>query len=341
MEHKTEKGERAVLRDEVLALLKQGESPLSGEAMSRRLGVSRAAVWKAVEALRQEGYVISSATNRGYRLVEAPDLLSAGALSGGLNGCLVGRELLCLPTVDSTNSEVKRQALAGRAEGLAVFADGQTGGRGRRGREFESPSGKGLYCSVLLRPECTLDQLPQLTAWTAVAVCDGVEEVCGVRPGIKWTNDLVLEGRKLCGILTELGMEGESARLQYAVVGIGINVSQQAADFGPGAAPVAISLAQALGKAPRRTDLAVALLRALDNMYRDFPDRRDSWYERYRRDCLTLGKQVRVLRGSETFTGVAEELAGDFSLIVRREDGTRETVNAGDVSVRGLFGYAE
>ena len=341
MEHKTEKGERAVLRDEVLALLKQGEGPLSGEAMSRRLGVSRAAVWKAVENLRQEGYVISSATNRGYRLEESTDLLSAGELSGALDGCLVGRELLCLPTVDSTNSEVKRQALAGKAEGLAVLADEQTGGRGRRGREFESPAGKGLYCSVLLRPECTLDELMWLTAWTAVAVCDAVEEVCGVRPGIKWTNDLVLEGRKLCGILTELGMEGESARLQYAAVGIGINVSQQAEDFGPVAAPVAISLAQALGKAPRRTDLAAALLRALDRMYREFPTQRDSWYERYRKDCLTLGKHVQVLRGNETFTGVAEDLADDFSLIVRREDGTRETVNAGDVSVRGLFGYTE
>ena len=136
-------------------------------------------------------------------------------------------------------------------------------------------------------------------------------------------------------------MEGESARLQYAAVGIGVNVSQQAEDFGPVAAPVAISLAQALGKAPRRTDLAAALLRSLDRMYLDFPTQRDSWYERYRRDCLTLGKPVRVLRGNETFTGVAEDLAGDFSLIVRREDGTRETVNAGDVSVRGLFGYTE
>lgn len=336
-----EKGERAVLRDEVLALLKHGEGPLSGEAMSKRLGVSRAAVWKAVEALRQEGYTISSATNRGYRLEQSPDLLSPGELSGALAGRMVGRELLCLPTVDSTNSEVKRQALAGRAEGLAVLSDEQTGGRGRRGRQFESPAGKGLYCSVLLRPECTLDELMWLTAWTAVAVCDAVEAVCGLRPGIKWTNDLVLEGRKLCGILTELGMEGESARLQYAAVGIGINVSQQAADFGPVAAPVAISLAQALGKAPRRTDLAIALLKALDDMYRDFPTRRDSWYERYRSDCLTLGKPVRVLRGNETFTGVAEDLADDFSLIVRRDDGTRETVNAGDVSVRGLFGYTE
>lgn len=330
-----------MLRDEVLALLKQGEGPLSGETMSKRLGVSRAAVWKAVEALRQEGYVISSAPNRGYRLETSPDLLSAGELSGALTGRLIGRALICLPTVDSTNSEVKRQALAGREEGLAVLADGQTGGRGRRGRQFESPAGKGLYCSVLLRPACALDQLPQLTAWTAVAACDAVEEVCGVRPGIKWTNDLVLEGRKLCGILTELGLEGESASLQYAAVGVGINVSQQAADFGPGAAPVAVSLAQVLGKAPRRTDLAAALLAALDDMYRDFPARRDSWYERYRRDCLTLGRQVRVFRGSGSFTGVAEDLAGDFSLIVRRADGSREIVNAGDVSVRGLLGYTE
>ena len=327
----------------ILKLLRAQEDGtyLSGEELSRALHITRAAVWKEIQALRSEGYEIESKTRRGYRLRAAPEAVTPEALAARIDTKTVGRRILCFDALDSTNTYAKKAAQEGAADGLVVIAAEQTGGRGRRGREFESPSGKGLYCSVLLRPECTLDQLPQLTAWTAVAVCDGVEEVCGVRPGIKWTNDLVLEGRKLCGILTELGMEGESARLQYAVVGIGINVSQQAADFGPGAAPVAISLAQALGKAPRRTDLAVALLRALDNMYRDFPDRRDSWYERYRRDCLTLGKQVRVLRGSETFTGVAEELAGDFSLIVRREDGTRETVNAGDVSVRGLFGYAE
>ena len=327
-----------MLRDEVLSLLKSGEE-LSGEAMSQTLGVSRAAVWKAIEALRGEGYAISSAPRRGDLLETSPDVLSAGELYRP--GRRVGRELICLETVDSTNNEVKRRAVDAVPDGLVVIAGEQTGGRGRRGRSFVSPAGKGLYLSALLRPDCPLEQVSALTAWTAVAVCDAVEELCGIRPGIKWPNDVILDGRKLCGILTELELEAETAALRYVVVGLGLNVSQTGADFSPEVAPVAVSLAQVLGKAPRRTDLAAALLAALDDMYRDFPARRDSWYERYRRDCLTLGRQVRVFRGSGSFTGVAEDLAGDFSLIVRRDDGSREIVNAGDVSVRGLLGYTE
>ena len=167
-----------MLRDEVLALLKAREGkPLSGEEMSRALGVSRAAVWKAMESLRDEGYVISSAPRRGYALEGSPDRLSAGELAGALAGRRVGRALVCLETVDSTNNEVKRRALAGAADGLAVVAEQQTGGRGRRGRSFVSPPGKGLYLSVLLRPNCPLAEVPTLTAWSAVAVCDAVEAV--------------------------------------------------------------------------------------------------------------------------------------------------------------------
>lgn len=227
-----------MLRDEVLALLKaQGSAPVSGEALSRTLGVSRAAIWKAMETLRQEGYTISSAPRRGYWLEASPDRLSPGELARP--GRRVGRELVCLDTVDSTNNEVKRRAVDQIPDGLAVVAGAQTGGRGRRGRSFVSPEGKGLYLSVLLRPEGTLETVSALTAWSAVAVCDAVEQLCGVRPGIKWPNDVILDGRKLCGILTELELEAETAALRYVVVGIGINLSQEAADFGPEVAPVA------------------------------------------------------------------------------------------------------
>lgn len=328
-----------MLREDVLKLLKEGEGPQSGEEMSQRLGVSRAAVWKAVSALRDEGYLISSAPNRGYRLEASPDRISAGELAGSLAGCVLGRELICLDTVDSTNSEIKRRALEGAAEGLTVLADQQTAGRGRRGRGFVSPAGKGLYLSVLLRPESALRELLWLTAWTGVAVCDAVEEVCGFRPGIKWTNDIVWNGRKLCGILTELGMEGEGVQPQYVVIGVGINVSQTAEDFGPEVAPLAVSLGEILEHPPRRAELAAALLRSLDTLRAEFPRSRERYLEQYRRDCVTLGKEVRILRGSESWAGVAEEIDEDFQLVVRRSDGRREIVNAGEVSVRGMLGY--
>lgn len=327
-----------MLRDDVLTLLRQQEGePLSGEAMSRALGVSRAAVWKAMEALRQEGYLISSAPRKGYWLEESPDLLSAGELARP--GRRVGGEIICLDTVDSTNNEIKRRAVGEVPDGLTVVAGEQTGGRGRRGRSFVSPPGKGLYLSAALRPECPLSEVPALTAWSAVAVCDAIEAVCGVRPGIKWPNDVILNGRKLCGILTELELEAETAALRYVVVGIGVNVSQTEADFGPEVAPVAISLAQALGKAPRRAEVARALLDSLDRLYTGFPQERAQWLERYRADCLTVGQPIRVLFAAGEREGTALGVEEDFSLRVVWKDGGEEVISSGEVSVRGLLGY--
>lgn len=327
-----------MLRDQVLALLKAGDAPCSGEGMSRTLGVSRAAVWKAVEALRQEGYVISSAPHRGYRLEDSPDLLSPGELAGALAGRTVGAALLCLDTVDSTNNELKRRADTA-PDGLAVLAQEQTGGRGRLGRSFISPAGKGLYLSVLLRPQCVLADAGMLTAWTAVAVCRALERCCGVRAGIKWPNDIMLEGRKLCGILTELELEAETAALRHVIVGVGINVSQDAADFGPEVAPVAISLAQALGRAPRRSQLAAEVLSALDDLYRAFPAQKADYLARYRALCVTAGRAVRVLRPGQVRTGTAEAVNEDFALLVRWDNGEQEALSSGEVSVRGLLGY--
>ena len=326
-----------MLQDEILSLLRsEPDVYRSGEEMSRQLGVSRAAVWKAVEALRGEGYAISSAPRRGYLLEGSPDVLSAGELYRP--GRRVGREILCLETVDSTNNEVKRRAVDQVPQGLVVVSAQQTGGRGRRGRSFVSPPG-GLYLSALLRPNCPLEQVSALTAWSAVAVCDAVEGVCGIRPGIKWPNDVILAGRKLCGILTELELEGETAALRYVVLGIGVNLAQTEADFGPEVAPVAISLAQALGRAPRRAELASALLDALDKLDRDFPGQWENWLARYRADCITVGRPVKVLRGQEERTGTAVEVDGDFALVVRWADGSQEALSSGEVSVRGLLGY--
>ena len=162
-------------REKVLSLLREHPNQsLSGEAMSRQLGVSRAAVWKAIEALRQEGYVISSAPNRGYCLQSAPDRVREGELAGPLAGCLVGSQLACLDVIDSTNTECKRRAMAGAPEGLVVLAEEQTGGRGRLGRSFQSPRGCGLYLSALLRPHLEPAAVTDFTAWVAVAVCDGI-----------------------------------------------------------------------------------------------------------------------------------------------------------------------
>lgn len=326
-----------MLKDDTLRLLKKADRPLSGEAMSRTLSVSRAAVWKAVNALRGEGYVVNSLPGRGYRLAASPDVLSQGELVRP--GGRMGAQVVCLEQVDSTNDEARRRAASGAPGGLAVIAGEQTGGKGRRGRVFQSLPGKGLYLTALLRPTVTPAQVSQITAWTAVAVCRAVDALTGLQCGIKWTNDIILDGKKLCGILTELGIEGESGFLDYVAVGIGINVSQTAEDFGPELADIATSLGQYLEHPPRRAEVAAALLAELDRLCEDFPDQKKPWLEEYRRRCLTVGREVRVLHPGGELRATALGVEDDFSLRVGRADGGEEIISAGEVSVRGLLGY--
>lgn len=327
-------------RERVLALLREQQGAyLSGEAMSRTLGISRAGVWKAIEGLRQEGYTIASAPNRGYRLEQAPDRLREGELAGPLEGCVLGSHLLCLEQIDSTNTEAKRQAMAGAPEGLVVLAEEQTGGRGRLGRSFQSPKGTGLYLSALMRPQLAPEATTNLTAWVAVAVCDGIEACCGVRPQIKWTNDIVLEGKKLVGILTELGLESETNTLDYMVTGIGVNVNQSPEDFSPEIRDMATSLSQILGRPVRRAELAAQIVLALDRMYAGYPEDRAEYLAKYRADCITTGHQVQLITPTARRQAFALEIDDDFNLVVELYNGKRETVSAGEVSVRGMYGY--
>jgi BirA family biotin operon repressor/biotin-[acetyl-CoA-carboxylase] ligase len=327
-------------REKVLSLLLEHQSEsLSGEAMSRQLGVSRAAVWKAIESLRQEGYVITSAPNRGYRLESAPDRVREGELSGPLVGCKVGASLLCLETIDSTNTECKRQAMNGGPDGLVVIAEEQTGGRGRLGRSFQSPKGCGLYLSALLRPQLAPVEVTDFTAWVAVAVCDGIEAACGIRPRIKWTNDIVWNGKKLCGILTEMGLESETNSLQYVIPGIGINVNHRPEDFGEDIRDMAVSLAMALGRPVRRAELAAQIILALDRMYAAFPQNKQEYLDRYRADCLTPGNQVQLITPVSRQEARAVAIDDEFRLVVELPDGTQKALSAGEVSVRGMYGY--
>lgn len=320
-------------KEEILAQLDRAEGYLSGGEMSRRLGVTRAAVWKGVEALRREGYEIESLSNRGYRLTSGPDRLREGTLTGA--GQVVGSRLECLDQVDSTNTYLKGRAAQGAPHGLVVTAEEQTGGRGRLGRSFQSPRGKGLYLSALLRPEVEPARAVGLTPWVAVAVCRAVERVTGLSPAIKWTNDVLLEGKKLCGILTEMGIEGESGALQYVVTGMGINISQTAEDFTPEVAAVATSLAQHMEEPPSRVAMARALIGELDRMSADFPGRHGEYLSEYRRRCVTVGHAVEVISPREVRRGFAEAIDEEFRLVVAFEDGTTQALSGGEVSVRG------
>ena len=324
----------------ILKLLRAQEDGtyLSGEELSRALHITRAAVWKEIQALRGEGYEIESKTRRGYRLRAAPEAVTPEALAARIDTKTVGRRILCFDALDSTNTYAKKAAQEGAADGLVVIAAEQTGGRGRLGRAFHSPK-KGLYLTALLRPDLPGAAVMPVTALAAVAATAAVERTCGLRPGIKWTNDLVLGGRKLAGILTELGLEGESGRVQYIAVGVGVNVNEDAADFPPELAPIATSLALETGAPVSRLALAAALIEELDKAYAALGGDLGVYRRAYRENCVTLGREVRILGGGAERRGLAEDVDEDFGLIVRRTDGARETVRSGEVSVRGLYGY--
>ena len=307
-------------RQDVLALLREQEGAfVSGEEISHRLGLSRAAIWKAVDALRREGYTVEARTGRGYRLLDAPDVLTEPEIRRFLGETArVGRTLVCLAEVDSTNLRARQLAAEGAADGTVVVADRQTAGRGRLGRSFQSPGGQGIYLTALLRPDLPPERLSPVTAMAGVAVCRAVERLCSVSPGLKWPNDPVLDGKKLCGILTELSLEGETARVQELVLGIGINVSQRPEDFTPEV---------------REIDRLCAALAAGET---------GPYLAEYRRRCVNLGRTVRLLRpdgGGET--AEALDIDEEFGLVVRRPDGAVKTVWSGEVSVRGLYGYTE
>ena len=331
-------------KETVLALLRRREGDfVSGEEISRRLGLSRAAVWKAVDALRREGYTVEARTGLGYRLAAAPDALTEPEIRRFLPPTeVVGRKLVCLSEVDSTNTRARELAMAGEPEGLVVVADCQTAGRGRMGRSFQSPPGRGIYLTALLRPHLPPERLMSVTAMAGVAVCGAVEEVCGLSPGLKWPNDPVLNGRKLCGILTELSLEAETGSLQYLVVGIGVNVLHTPEDFSPEVAAVATSVAAELGRPVSRPALAAALIARLDRLRAALVSGdTEDYLTEYRRRCVNLGKRVRLLSPGGEARGEAVDVDREFGLVVRRDDGTVTTVRSGEVSVRGLYGYTE
>ena len=241
-------------------------------------------------------------------------------------------------TIGSTNDSLRALAKAGAPAGTAVLADHQTGGHGRRGRSFHSPAGSGIYLSMLLRPDCPPDELMHLTCAVAVAMCDAVETSAGFRPGIKWTNDLVWGTRKLGGILTEVGFN-DRGRVDWAILGVGINCCQQEADFPREIRDMAGSLTMVTGTSIHRAAVAAAMLEALHTMSENLFSRKEAILNRYRADCMTLNRDVVLVRGDDKRYGHALDIDSSGGLVVRFTDGSTETVSSGEISVRGMYGY--
>lgn len=268
---------------------------------------------------------------------DAPQPLCAETIARLMAGHEWADRLVVLDTIDSTNTYAKQLAASGAPAGTAVLAETQTAGRGRRGRSFFSPAGEGLYLSVILRPAAQPEQIFHLTAMTAVAAARAVASVCGEKPQIKWTNDLVFGRRKLAGILTELSLLPESRAVDYVVVGIGVNCAQRA--FPPELADIAASIYTQTGKTRMRNALAAALLLEFSRMDAALLTQKAEWLREFAENCVTLGREVQIIRGEHVRAAFAEGVGPDAELLVRYPDGSREAVASGEVTVRGMYGY--
>ena len=242
------------------------------------------------------------------------------------------------PSLSSTNDLLKTLARQGAPHGTAILAGHQTGGHGRLGRSFHSPEGMGIYLSLLLRPNCSPLELMHLTCATGVAMCDAMETATGLRPGIKWTNDLVYGKKKLGGILTELGLSPEG-KVDYCIIGVGINCRQRAEDFPEPIRPIAASLDMVTGQKNDPAALAAAMLDALARMDSRLLTEKAAILDAYRSDCVTIGQEISVVRGDEIRHGTALSVDEEGALVVRYDDGTVCAVNSGEVSIRGMYGY--
>ncbi len=329
-------GAGMAVKDEVLRMLEahRGEA-LSGESVAECLSVSRASVWKAVRALRDEGHKIGASTRRGYRMEPDSDVLSEEGIRACLSEGSPVRGVVCLASVDSTNTYAKGLALSGGAHGTLVAADRQTAGRGRRGRSFFSPPGTGLYMSLILRPRIELERFQTVTIAVAVAVCRTIESLTCRRPRIKWVNDIYLEGtnglegadgeeRKICGILTEAVSDVESGAIESVVVGIGLNVSTR--DFAPDLARIAGSL---FPGSVSRNRLAAGIAERLLDCQERLGD--PELIREYRDRSLLLGREVCFIRDGAECRGVALDIDAQGCLLLREEGGTVVTLRSGEV----------
>ena len=320
-------------KEKLLALLEDSKGTFfSGEEIARTLQVSRAAVWKAVSALREDGYTIDAATNKGYRLSPDSDILSPQGIRRFLKPEYRDLDLTVLPTAPSTNALVREKANQGCPEGCIIIACEQTAGRGRYGRQFFSPIDSGVYLSLLLRPTAySPQQATCLTAAAAAAMCQAIEAVTGQQPGIKWVNDIFLHGKKVCGILTEAAVGLETGALDYMVLGAGVNLYPPVKGFPEEIQPIAGSvLERSCPEAKNR------LVGEFLNRFWDFythPECR-TYLEDYRSRSLAIGQNVTVLSAGRAVSAYAYGIDDDFRLLVRYENGDTEALSYGEIRIQ-------
>ena len=325
------------MKAEILALLRERGDYVSGQELCERFNVSRTAVWKAIGQLKKEGYQIEAVQNRGYCLVSENEVFGRNALESHMNTKWAGHPVSFYDTLPSTNLQAKLDAENGAPQGALVVADRQTAGRGRRGRAWSSPPGKNVYFTLILKPDFPVELASMITLVMGLAVAEGIRNTCPVEAKVKWPNDIVINGRKVCGMLAEMSVERDF--VHYVVIGVGINVRLQ--EFVPEIAEMATCLEQECGQKVERAELVANVMKAFEIHYESF--QRDGSLsglaEKYNNLLVGRDKEVRVLDPKGEFQGISRGINDTGELLVEREDGTLAEVYAGEVSVRGLYGY--
>lgn len=309
-------------KNEVLRLLiAKSDEYISGEQIAKALSVSRAAVWKAIKVLRAEGFIIDAVTNKGYRLGADNDIITPELLRAQLKSDL---EVHCYPTLDSTNNEAKRLLGAGRTDRLLIVADEQTSGRGRQGKSFYSPALTGVYFTLVLHPMTALSSAVSATTAAAVAVCRAVEKMTDKKPKIKWVNDVYLDGRKICGILTEAVTDFETQTVTSVIIGIGMNI--KTVNF-----PDDVENAASLGVDIRRCELIAKIADELCDIAEKPPS---EFIEYYRSHSMLIGEKINFIRNGAVTPAVATAIDENGGLTVRLENGETTTLTSGEISIR-------
>lgn len=329
------------MKTKILQILRQSEDYISGQKLCEKLGVSETAVWKVIKQLREQGYEIEEAQNKGYCLSVVPDVLSKQEMESCMHTKWLGHNIFYYDEIDSTNTEAKRKAEAGEPHGTLVVADMQSAGRGRRGRDWSSPKHQGIFFSILLRPEIEPVNAPMLTLVMAIAAARGISKCTGLTPQIKWPNDIVINGKKVVGILTE--MSAQTDYVNYIVIGTGINVHQTSFPEELEEKATSIDLEQEKQRGTRilRAQLLEEILEQFEICYEIYIKTQDlsGLMEEYNQELVNKNRRVRVLDPLGEFEGQALGINKKGSLLVKKDGGEIVEISSGEVSVRGIYGY--
>ena len=325
------------MKARILRALRQSDGYVSGQELCEQLQVSRTAVWKKIRQLQEEGYEIEAVTNRGYRILSTPENMSAEEIESRVQTGWIARSVEYLERIDSTNQYAKKRAEEKCPEGLLVVADEQTMGKGRSGRSWSTPPGTNIAMSLVLRPALAPERISMVTLVMGLAVARACRQLYGLEAGIKWPNDIVVNGRKLCGILTEMCCE--ILQVGYIVIGVGINANLT--EFPEEIRKTATSLELELGHPINRAELIAAVMEHFEEAYEAFIRCSDlsALQEEYNALLVNRDRAVRVLEPGHEYTGTAQGIDAAGNLLVRRDDGELTRVYAGEVSVRGIYGY--